>query len=146
MQILVKNKKAGFNYELLERYNAGIELLGFEVKSLRAGHATMDASYIYVHGGEVFLKGAHISPFQPGNTPPDYNPDRDRKLLLTKAEIKEISDLARGLTIVPVLVYNTGRKIKVEIATARGKKAFDKRETLKKRDTERQIRREVSDR
>lgn len=146
MQVLVHNKKAGFNYELLDRYQAGIELLGFEVKSLRAGHASLDASYIYVQNGQAYLKGMHVSPFQQGNTPETYDPDRDRKLLLTKAEIKTLSELARGLTIVPILVYNSGRKIKVELATAKGKKKFDKRETLKKKTTERDIRREFSDR
>lgn len=146
MQVLVNNKKAGFNYELLDRYQAGIELLGFEVKSLRAGHASLDASYIYVQNGQAYIKGMHISPYQQGNTPESYDPDRDRRILLTKSEIKTLSELARGLTIVPILVYNTGRKIKVELATAKGKKKFDKRETLKKKTTERDIRREFSDR
>ncbi len=146
MKVLVHNKKAGFNYELLDRYQAGIELFGFEVKSLRAGHASLDASYIYVQNGEAYLKGMHVSPYQQGNTPDTYDPDRDRRLLLTKAEITTLSELARGLTIVPVLVYNTGRKIKVELATAKGKKKFDKRETLKKKTTERDIRREFADR
>ncbi len=146
MKVLIHNKKAGFNYELLERFQAGIELFGFEVKSLRAGHASLDASYIYVRGNEAYLKGAHISPYQPGNTPKTYNPDRDRKLLLTKTEIRKFSELQKGLTIVPISVYNSGKKIKVELALAKGKKKFDKRETLKKRSTERDIRREFSDR
>jgi SsrA-binding protein len=146
MHILVQNKKATFNYEIGERLEAGIELLGHEVKSLRGGHASLDGSYIYVKNGEAFLKGMRISPYQQGNVPEEHNPERDRRILLTKAEISRISEPAKGLTIVPILVYNKARKIKLEIGIGRGKKKFDKRETLKKRTTERDIRRELSDR
>ena len=141
----LENKKAHFDYEILEKFEAGIELLGFEVKSIKDGRGKVDGSHITVRGGEVYLVGASISPYQPKNTPEDYNPERNRRLLLTKKEIMTLSEYEkqRGLTIVPLLVYNKGSKIKIGIAVARGKKKFDKRETLKKRDTERDIRRSL---
>lgn len=140
---LVQNKKAYFNYEILERHEAGIELLGFEVKSLKNGQGSLDGSHITIRGGEAFIIGMQIPPYQVGNTPPDYDPTRNRRLLLTKKEIITLSgeEGQKGLTIVPLSVYNKGRKIKIEIATVRGKKKFDKRESIKKRDTDREIRR-----
>ena len=146
MPMLIHNKKATFNYDILERLVAGIELLGHEVKSLRVGHATLDGAYVYVRSGEAYIKGMRISPYQVGNIPKDHNPDRDRRLLLTKSEISRIAEPAKGLTIVPISVYNKGRKIKIEIGIGKGKKSFDKRQTIKKRDTDRNIRREFSDR
>lgn len=144
--MLLENRKAKFNYELREKLNAGIELLGHEVKSLRQKQGSLEGAYVIVRGGEPFLVNGYIPPYQPKNTPKGYDERRARKLLLTK---KEIADLAaaeakNGLTIVPVSVYNKGRKIKVEIAIARGKKKYDKRESIKKRDTERDVRREMS--
>ena len=138
-----ENKKARFNYEILERYEAGIELLGTEVKSVRGGKMSLEGAFVIVRGGEVYLLGANIPAFQEKNSPKDYDPMRNRKLLLTKKEISGLSDKEtnKGLTIVPLSVYNKNRKIKVEVAVAKGKKKFDKRETLKKRDTEREIRR-----
>jgi SsrA-binding protein len=143
MPALIQNKKAGFNYELLEKLEAGIELLGFEVKSLRKHQGSLDGSYVLLRGGEAFLVGATIPPFQPGNTPEGYDQRRERRLLLTKKEIVRLSKAAdtQGLTIVPISVYNSKRKIKVEIALARGKKKYDKRETLKKRESDRDIQR-----
>ena len=142
---LVENKKARFNYEFIHTLEAGIELFGFEVKSLRQKQGALDGAYVIARGNEAFLVGAYITPYQPKNTPKDYDPRRNRKLLLTKKEIAELvgSDRKNGLTIIPVSVYNKGRKIKVEIALARGKKKYDKREALKKRDTEREMRREM---
>ncbi len=141
--MLIYNKKAHFDYELLEKFTAGIELLGFEVKSLRQKQGSLEGAYVSVRGGEAYLINASIPPFQPGNTPKDYDPMRNRRLLLTKKEIALLAanESKKGLTIVPVSVYNHGRKIKGEIAIARGKKKFDKRETLKARETEREIRR-----
>lgn len=140
---LVQHKKARLDYEILEEYEAGIELLGLEVKSLRAGQAKLEGSHIVVRGGEVYVVGMVISPYQPGNTPTEYDPNRTRKLLLTK---KEIADLAaqegqKGLTMVPISVYNKGGKLKMRLAVARGRKKYDKRAVLKKRDTERDMRR-----
>ena len=140
---LVANKKARLEYELLETYEAGIELLGFEVKSLRAGQGSLEGAHVLVRGGEAYLVNMRISPYQPANTPKDYDPERSRRLLLTKSEIGELAgyEHQKGLTIVPISVYNKGRKLKLEIAVARGKKQRDKRQDLKRRDDERDIER-----
>lgn len=145
---LIENRKAAFNYEFLEKFDAGIELFGFEVKSLRKKQGSLDGSYVIVRGNETFLVNAFIPPYQPKNTPKDYDPRRHRKLLLTKKEIAELAgaESKKGLTIVPISVYAKGRKIKVALAIARGKKKYDKRESIKKRDTEREIRREMKER
>lgn len=145
MAVLIHNRKASFNYEILERFEAGLQLTGPEVKSLRAGQGALDGAFITVRGGEAFITGMTIPPYQVNNQE-GYEPMRNRKLLLTKKEIQTLSELERGLTIVPISVYNKGRHVKIEIASVRGKKKFDKRETQKKRDTERSIRREFSDR
>jgi SsrA-binding protein len=143
MPPLIYNKKAGFNYEILEKITAGAELLGFEVKSLRKKQGSLEGAYITIRGSEAFLMNTHIPPFQPNNTPKDYDPYRIRKILLTKKEIKRLAEIEskKGLTIIPLSMYNAGRKIKIDIAVARGKRKFDKREVIKKRETEREIRR-----
>ncbi len=142
---LVQNKKAHFNYEILDRYEAGIELFGPEVKALRGGHGSLEGSHVTVRGGEAYLIGMTIPPYQPGNTPKDYDPRRNRRLLLTKGQIGELAakESAKGLTIVPISVYNSERNLKVEIAVVRGKKEFDKRETIKKREANRDVLREI---
>ncbi len=149
MATLVENKKIRLDYEIMESYEAGIELLGFEVKSLRAHTGSLLGSYVIVRGGEAFLVGVHIPPFQEKNTPTSYDPYRNRKLLLRKTEIAELANLKKGLTIAPISVYSkdgkkTGGKIKIDIAIVRGKKKYDKRETLKKRASERDIAREFA--
>ncbi|MFA5933843.1 MAG: SsrA-binding protein SmpB [Candidatus Paceibacterota bacterium] len=143
MSNFITNKKAHFNYEFLEKYEAGIELLGFEVKAIKGGQGSLEGAHIIVRGGEAYIVGMHIPPYQPANTPKEYDPDRTRKLLLMKKEIILLADIdsKKGLTIVPLAMYNKGRKVKVSIAVARGKKQFDKRETIKKRDTERELQR-----
>ncbi len=140
---LIQNKKAHFDYEILEKYEAGIELLGFEVKSLKKAQGSLEGAHITVRGGEAYVINMQIPPFQPKNTPKDYESTRNRRLLLTKKEIEELgkNEGQKGLTIVPIAVYNKGRKVKVEIALVRGKKQHDKRESIKKRETEREIRR-----
>jgi len=145
MSSLIQNKKAHFNYEILEKYEAGIELLGFEVKSLKKGQGSLEGAHITLRGNEVFVINMQIPPYQPANTPNDYEPLRNRRLLLTKKEIADLSgeEKQKGLTIVPLSVYNKGRKLKMEIAIVRGKKKYDKRETIKKRDTDREIRRDL---
>ncbi len=144
----IQNKKAGFNYEILEKYNAGISLLGHEVKSIKMGQGSIEAAYVSIRGKEAFLINAFIPPYQPNNTPKEYDPYRNRKLLFTKKEIAELSGIEnqKGLTIVALSIYNKGRKIKVGIAVVRGKKKFDKRESIKKRDSDRNIRREFKTR
>lgn len=142
---LVQNKKAYFNYEILEKFEAGIELLGFEVKSLKNGQASLEGSHIAVRGSEAYVTGMHISAYQPKNMPKDYDSIRNRRLLLTKKEIGKLvgAENQKGLTIVPLSVYNNGRKLKIELAIVRGKKQFDKRQTIKKRDTEREVRQDL---
>ena len=140
---LVEHKKARFDYEVLEEYEAGIELLGHEVKSLRAHHGKLEGSHVIVRGGEVYIIGMSVPPYQPKNTPKEYDPARTRKLLLTKKEIAALAvfEGQKGLTIIPLSVYNKKSKLKVRIAVARGRKKYDKRAVLKQRDTEREIRR-----
>ncbi len=139
-----ENRKAHFNYEILEKFECGIELLGTEVKSVRGGRMSLEGAFVVIRGGESFLINANIPPYQVKNSPKDYDPLRNRKLLLTKKELAELagSEKNKSLTIVPLSVYNKARKIKVNIALVKGKKKFDKRETLKKRDTDRELRRE----
>ncbi len=141
--MLIENRKAHFNYEFLETFNVGIELLGLEVKSLRAKLGSLEGAHVIVRGSEAFLVGAYIPAYQPKNAPKGFDERRNRKLILTRKEIHDLaqSESKKGLTIVPISVYNKGRKIKVDIAIARGKKKFDKRETIKKREVERDIRR-----
>lgn len=144
---LIQNKKAHFNYEILERYEAGIELLGAEVKAVRDGRGSLEGSHVTVRGGEAYLVGATVQPYQAGNVPKGYDAVRNRRLLLTKDEIAEIGaeESKKGLTIVPISVYSKKHKLKVEIAIVRGKKTHDKRETIKKREAERDVMREIKD-
>lgn len=145
MATLVENKKASFDYEFLETFETGIELLGFEVKSLRSKRASLLGAHVIVRGGEVYVVGMKIDPYQPKNTLDSYDPLRTRKLLLSKKEIFSFSkhDAMKGLTLIPISVYTKGPKIKVSVALARGKKIFDKRDTIRKRDSDRDIRREI---
>jgi len=139
-----ENRKAKFNYEILEKYETGIKLLGVEVKSVRKGQMSLEGAFIIVRGGEVFLINANIPPYQPKNISKDYDSLRNKKLLLTKKEINKLinNEKNKSLTIIPISVYNKNRKIKVEIALVKGKKKYDKRESIKKRETDREIRRE----
>ncbi|MCE9585503.1 SsrA-binding protein SmpB [Candidatus Nomurabacteria bacterium] len=143
-----ENRKVLFDYEILENYESGIELLGTEVKSVRDGKMSLEGAFIVIRGGEAFLINANIPPYQVKNAPKDYDPLRNKKLLLTKKEIIELveTEKNKSLTIVPIAVYNKGRKIKVKIALVKGKKKYDKRETTKKRDTDRELRREYKGR
>jgi len=138
---LVTNKKAYFDYEILEKFEAGIVLLGLEVKSLKQGKASLVGAYVVIKHQEAFLLNATISPYQPQNTSSDYQPQRTRKLLLKNQEIDYLSNKTkqRGLTLIPLKVYNKNGLIKIEIALVKGKKKFDKRETIKKREEKRKI-------
>ena len=145
MQILINNKKAYFNYEILEKYVAGIELFGFEVKSIKAGQGSLEGAYVTIRGGQAYLIGANIPAFQAKNTPESYDPIRNRRILLTKKEISALASVEakKGFAMPALAMYNAGGKIKIEIWVGRGKKQSDKRETIKKRDTEREMRREM---
>lgn len=138
---LIRNKKARFHYEIMETLEAGIELLGFEVKSLKRGAGSLEGAYVSVRTGEALLVGMHITPYQQGNTPKEYDPRRSRRLLLFKKEIRRLVGILgkKGLTIVPISVYIKGRAIKVAVAIARGKAKYDKRETIKRREAEREM-------
>lgn len=148
MATLIDNKKARFDYEFLEHVTAGIELEGHEVKSLRNHRGSLQGAYVTVRGGEAYIMGMNIPPYQVGNTHSSYEPTRPRRLLLKKSEIAALAqhESTKGLTIVPISVYNNRRWIKVDLRIARGKKQRDKRESIKRRDTERDVRRELSDR
>ncbi|MCL4405913.1 MAG: SsrA-binding protein SmpB [Patescibacteria group bacterium] len=145
MAVYVTNRRAEFDYDILEKFEAGLALLGFEVKALRAGKASITGAYATIKNGRAFLLGAEISPYQPQNTPSGYDPGRTRHLLLTREEIKELTGKTRekGLTLVPIKIYSKGRTVKLEIGLARKKKKFDKRETIKRRETSREIERSL---
>lgn len=145
MANLIEHKRAHFDYEIMETFEAGVQLFGTEVKSLRAHRGKLEGAHVTVRGGEAFLLNAEIPAFQPANTSKGYEPSRNRRLLLTKKELGELAKAedAKGLTIVPLSMYNKGRVIKLKFAIARGKKKADKRETIKKREAIRDIAREV---
>lgn len=133
---LITNKKAHLRYAVLETFQAGIELSGGEVKALRRKQGKLDGSRVIVRGGEAFVVGMQIPAYQPSNTSADYDPERTRRLLLTKGEITEIAaaEARKGLTVVPLEVYTGGRYLKMRVAIAKGKGKSDKREDLKLKD------------
>jgi SsrA-binding protein len=138
---VIKNKKASFEFEFIEKFIAGIVLTGTEIKSIREGKATIGDSYCQFSNGELFLKGMHISEYWWGNIN-NHEPLRERKLLLTRRELKKLDRKVKetGLTIVPTKMFITERGLaKIEIALSKGKKEYDKRETLKKKDATREM-------
>ncbi len=141
------NRRAGHRYELLDRYECGIELVGSEVKSLRDGKAQIADAYAVVEGGEVWLRGAHIAPYPPAARE-NHDPDRPRRLLLHRYEIERLigQTQRRGLTLVPTRIYFKGPRAKVELALARGKEQRDRRRELRERDVRREIERELRER
>jgi len=145
MRVLAENKKAYFNYQILEKFEAGVSLIGQEVKSLKTRGVNLAGSYVIIKDSEVFWIGAKISPYQPKNAPPDYNPERSRKLLLKKSEIQYLIGKAKqkGLTLIPLRVYTKNGKIKLEFGIAKGRRKFDKRELIRKREIERELKREL---
>lgn len=147
MKIIAENKKAYFNYEILEKFEAGISLLGQEVKSLKTFGVNLAGNYVILKDEEIFWVGANIPPYQPGNTPASYEPERSRKLLLRKPEIIHLigKSKQKGLTLIPLKLYTKNSQIKLEFAVAKGKKKFDKRESIKKREAEREIQRELKE-
>ena len=139
VKVVAQNRKARWDYEIIEAFEAGVVLLGTEVKSLRAGKANIGESYARIDGGEVFLYNAHISHYAGGNRN-NHDPERPRKLLLHRSEIDRLSSTEqRGLTLVPTRLYFKGGKAKVEIAIARGKRQFDKRRDIALKDAARSI-------
>ncbi len=148
MSVILKNKKAKFDFEVLETFEAGIELLGSEVKALRSGKGKLEGAHVLVRGGEAYVVGMSISPYQASNTPKDYDPERPRKLLLTRKELNKLLGIesSKGLTLIPISLYNKERYLKLEIASVRGKKKADKREAIKERDTKRELDRLMKER
>lgn len=143
MPTLATNKRAHFDYELLEHYEAGLVLGGAEVKSAKKGHLSLKGSFVSMHEGELFLTNAHITPYAFANPLTAYDPTRSRKLLIKKAEIKSLIGKlhVKGLTLVPLRVYTKRRLIKLEFAVGRGKKAFDKRSDIAKKEDKRKMNR-----
>lgn len=145
MAEIARNKRAYFDYEILEKFEAGIELLGIEVKAVKSGRVSLAGAYAIIRNNQVLLVGADIPPYQPQNTPADYDSQRTRKLLLTSAEIKNLIGKTKEahLTILPLKVYTKGRLVKIELGLGRHKKKYDKRESIKKREAEREIKRSL---
>jgi SsrA-binding protein len=145
VKVVANNRKAGFEYFLLERFEAGLALKGSEIKSIRAGQMSIAESYVDIENGhEAFLVEAHIALYEQANRY-NHDPKRKRRLLLHKKEIRELWNSVRlkGMTIVPTRVYLKDGRAKIEIALARGKKLHDKRETIAKRDAEREAQQEA---
>jgi SsrA-binding protein len=138
--VLARNRAASHEFHLFERFEAGLVLTGTEVKSIREGRANLKDGYAKIVDGEVFLFNAHVSPYEAGNRE-NVDPLRQRKLLLNAREIKRIGKEthASGVTVVPLRLYLKNGRIKVELAIAKGKKAFDKREAIAKKDVEREM-------
>ncbi|HMQ29819.1 MAG TPA: SsrA-binding protein SmpB [Chloroflexaceae bacterium] len=146
--IVADNRKARHDYSIEETYEAGIALTGSEIKSVRAGRVNLRGSFARVYNDEVYLYEAHISPYEQSGTYFNHEPTRPRKLLLHRREIKRIDGLIRqkGLTLVPLKLYFKGRRAKVELGIARGKKSYDKREDIAKRESQRDIERVMKSR
>lgn len=133
---IVTNKKATLNYEILDNYEGGLELQGFEVKAIRLGRIKFDGSYIIIQNDEVFLKNAEVSPYQPNNIPKDFEPNRLIKILISKKEILKLKHKTEkeGLTLIPLSIFNKNKKLKIDFALAKGKKKHDKRQDIKRRE------------
>ena len=138
-KLIASNKKAFHDYFIVQKFEAGLALTGTEVKSLREGKANLKDSYVTIKDGEAFLLGAHISPYSHGNLE-NHDPERTRKLLLHRRELEKLKKetTEKGLTVVPLRLYFKGARVKAEIAVVRGKKQYDKRETEKKREADRE--------
>jgi SsrA-binding protein len=144
-EALSENRKAYFLYDIIENFEAGIELKGYEVKAVKTGRANIAGSFATVHDNQIWLTGANIQPYQAKNTPPEYDPTHSRRLLLNRKEIAYLIGKMHSdrLTLVPLKLYNKAGRIKVELGLARGKRQFEKRETIKKRETNIEIRRSL---
>lgn len=143
MPLITVNKKVFFDYEILETFEAGLVLFGHEVKAIKTGHISLDGAYVVLKGNEAYLINAKIPPYQPANAPKEYDPARSRKLLLHKKELNYLIGKSRsqGLTLVPLRVYTKRSKIKLEFGLAKGKRKYEKRELIKKRESGREIER-----
>jgi SsrA-binding protein len=145
MGTLASNKRAHFDYLITDKYEAGLVLSGQEVKSIKLGHISLKESFVTVKGKELYLTNAHITPYKQAGELKNYEPTQPRKLLLRKSEIKHLTGKVRiaGLTLVPIRVYTKRRLIKLEFGLGKGKKKYDKREDIAKREDNRKIQREL---
>jgi len=143
MKELAYNKKAGFDYVLTDKYEAGIVLRGHEVKSIKTGHISLKEAFVTIHNNELYLTNANIPLYQHAGNIPNYDPTRSRKLLLRKREIRHLLGKIKeeGLTLVPIRVYTKKHLLKLEFAVGKGKKQIDKRQTIQRREEERRIQR-----
>ena len=141
----IDNKKARFDYEISETLGVGIELLGHEAKAVRSGKASIVGAVVKIYGGQLWLVGATIGPYQEKNIPAEFDAQRSRRLLAHKREISELigKTSQKGLTLIPIKLYNNKGKIKLEIGLGRSRKKSDKRETIRKREVERQIKKHL---
>ncbi len=148
MNELSVNRRAHFDYSILETYEAGLALTGFEAKAAKAGRMSLTGAFVVTRDNEAWLLNATISPYQPKNTPPNYDPEQSRRLLLHRSEIKELigKTSQSGLTIIPLRVYTSHNRVKIVIGLARHKKQGDKRETIKKREAQKEIGRALKNR
>jgi SsrA-binding protein len=139
----ISNRKAFFEYFILDEYVAGVVLVGSEVKSIRQGDANINESYVFINNDEIWIKNMYISKYKQANTIEKNDENRDRKLLLNKKEIQKIQKSLQdnGITIIPLEVFLLNNKVKIKIGIAKGKKLYDKRETIKKRDVDRELKR-----
>ena len=137
------NKRANFDYEISDKFEAGLILLGMEVKSIKTGHISLKESFVTIKGGELYLTNANIPPYTHAGKILNYNPTRSRKILLKRSEIKKLIGKVRteGLTLVPISIYTKKRLLKLEFGIGKGKKKFDKRQTIAKREDTRSIQR-----
>ena len=144
---IAKNKKAGHDYFIDDSYEAGIELFGTEVKSIRAGQVNLKDSWCYIKNGEIFVNGMHISPYEKGNIF-NRDPDRSRRLLMHRREINKLYGLVQqqGIALIPLEMYFSGSRVKVKIGLCRGKKLYDKRDDMAKRAAQRDIERSLKER
>ena len=147
MQVITVNKRAGFEYEILETYEAGISLKGFEVKSVKNGRIGINGAYAVIKNNEAWLINADIPPYQPKNTPAGYDPKQTRRLLLRKEEIKTLLGRTqeKGLTLTLLKVYIKKGRVKLEIGLGKSRKKADKRQVIKKREVKREIKKALSD-
>ena len=143
---IVKNKKAYYEYHILDEYDAGVVLIGSEVKSVREGNVTFSDSFIYLKDGEVWLKNFKVGRYKQNHPSVKHDENRDKKLLLTRKEIERIGKKLqdKGTTCIPLSVFTKKNKIKIKIGVAKGKKLWDKKETIKKRDIQRELRKDMN--
>jgi len=148
MSEIAYNKRANFDYDILEKYEAGLALLGHEVKSIKTGHISLKESFVTIKGNELYLTNAHIPPYKHAGKLENYEPTRPRKLLVKKFEIKRLLGKVRiqGLTLVPIRIYAKKRYLKLEFGLGKGKKEYDKRSSIKKKEDDRRMKRMLNER